>query len=85
MSRIAQVVTRPLISRQLNYTIGYHASLLAGTVLILTGILKLTRLGLNEKEMFFGLLLVVATGLALLILGVLLRIAGMLELGVKGE
>ena len=79
MEAMHRVLTYRLTTRDRAGRVGQLACYLAAVVILALGLGKLNALaaGLDEAELFFGILLVFATGLLMICLGTLTRIAAM--------
>ena len=75
MFHIFQSLTRPLTSQAFDAKTGQFACWLASGLVLVLGMLKLCRLPLNETELFFGVLLVLAVSLLGVLIGLVLPIA----------
>lgn len=79
MEAMHKILTYRLTTRDRAGRAAQFISYVAAVGLLALGFYKLDRLsnGLSEAELFFGVLLVLATGLLLICLGTLTRIAAM--------
>jgi len=79
MKAMHKILTYRLTTRDKAGRAAQFISYVAAVGLLVLGFHKLDRLsnGLSEAELFFGVLLVIATGLLMICLGTLTRIAAM--------
>ena len=71
MESIKRLMVARVSSTRFDEQLGAWIGCLCGVATLLLGILKLTRLPLNETELFFGILLVVAVSSQMIGLGIL--------------
>ena len=75
MSRLFQSLTRPMTSQALDAKAGQFVCWLVSVLVLVIGMLKLCRLPVNETELFFGVLLVLAVSLLMALAGLVLPMA----------
>ena len=79
MEAIHRILTYRVSTKDAAGKIGQMACYVAAVVVLALGLRKLNALAadMNEAELFFGILLVLATGLLMVCLGTLTRLAAM--------
>lgn len=75
MSQILQWLRRPLSSQAFDVKAGQIVCWLVSPLVLVLGVFKLCRLPLNETQLFFGILLVLAVALLGVLLGLVLPLA----------
>ena len=72
MNALSRLLQRPLTSSMFDARVGQMACWLGSLLIMVLGIFKLTRLPLNETELFFGVLLVMTVTLLGVLIGLVL-------------
>ena len=75
MTQVLQLFKRTLTSTRFDATFAQFCLWTCSLIVLVAGILKLSRLQLNEAELFFGLLLVMTLSLLLAVAGLVLPVA----------
>lgn len=75
MANFYKTLTRPWTSQAFDTRLGQFACWFAAMMVLVLGMLKISRLSLNETELFFGLLLVLNLSLLLVVMGIVLPLA----------
>ncbi len=75
MNHVFRMMIRPLTSGSTDAKWAQIACWLASGMVLVLGMLKLTKLPLTETELFFGVLLVLTVGLLGLLIGLVLPLA----------
>ena len=72
MSYLLKRLHRPLTTHVFDIKAGQIGTWLAAILVLVAGMLKLSRMGLSEREVFFGVLLVLTVSLLMVLIGLVL-------------